>query len=480
MVAYERKEDGTITDEFASDIRALKCAGGTGPGPGGTGTLAAPVISASDGTFLDKVAITWPSVTGATSYEIFRNNADTVTTALSIGVVATNSFDDATADPGVTYFYWVKAVNATSTSAFSNSDSGYASVEIPAIDTLEATKGFSSENNTINTIRLVWTPPVGAQQYDIYRQSSVKLTVSANFLLATKIDGGRVPFDNSATINSGPSPLFLDNGGELVYFDNPPVDDDIYYYWVVSKGNSGTGMSQESNVADGWATGFGNGAASSGEITLSRNSPTTAVQTGAARAWLVLQGSGAGGAGADQLHGGGGGGAGAVIWGEFVIPAGPKPKLRVVYTPNQLDTGRANSQTDGADGTRMDLEFSPDDGVSWSNVMTALPPGGGKYDIAGGGLGGDGATGTKISGLLRSGIRDGHAGLAAIGKKGGRSGNVFGATRTPPTHYGTGNPPTYSDGLGRPAGGGSGALGPGLLFGGKGLSGSVLVFFQTF
>lgn len=68
--------------------------------------------SASDGTFTDKVRITWPGlVTDATNYQITRNTTDLTSGSVQVGQVAggTLTFDDTTAVPGVTYYYFVRA-----------------------------------------------------------------------------------------------------------------------------------------------------------------------------------------------------------------------------------------------------------------------------------------------------------------------------------------------------------------------------------
>jgi hypothetical protein len=100
-----------------------------------SGTLpSAPMgVSASDGTFTDKVRVTWEASSGATSYEVWRHMSDSSGSASKISSPdpTGTSYDDTSATAGTTYYYWVKAVNATGTSSFSLSDSGYCSTNIP-------------------------------------------------------------------------------------------------------------------------------------------------------------------------------------------------------------------------------------------------------------------------------------------------------------------------------------------------------------
>lgn len=85
--------------------------------------LAPTNVQASDNRG-DHVVITWEAVAGADSYSIYRGTVDDFGSATEIatGVLGT-SYNDATATPGVTYFYWVKSVN-TFGSTESGSDTG--------------------------------------------------------------------------------------------------------------------------------------------------------------------------------------------------------------------------------------------------------------------------------------------------------------------------------------------------------------------
>ncbi|MDA3926137.1 MAG: carboxypeptidase regulatory-like domain-containing protein, partial [Kiritimatiellae bacterium] len=84
-------------------------------------------LSATDGTSTDYVTVTWSAATYATSYELWRGTESSSTYAvyLASNITAT-AYQDVTATPGVMYYYWVKAVNAVGTSAFSTTgDDGY-------------------------------------------------------------------------------------------------------------------------------------------------------------------------------------------------------------------------------------------------------------------------------------------------------------------------------------------------------------------
>ncbi|MBS1794185.1 MAG: VCBS repeat-containing protein [Acidobacteria bacterium] len=91
----------------------------------GQGTLAAPTgVSASDGNYAGKVGIYWDTIRGAAQYRVFRNTTNNSASATDVGTTPANFFFDATAVVGQTYYYWVKAENGATVSAFSASDTG--------------------------------------------------------------------------------------------------------------------------------------------------------------------------------------------------------------------------------------------------------------------------------------------------------------------------------------------------------------------
>ena len=88
--------------------------------------LAAPTgLNASDGTYPDKVRLTWNPVPGAQGYVVLRSSTNLSSTAVDFPSVSTTQFDDTTATVGAPYYYWVRAWSAQeSVSPFSAGDSG--------------------------------------------------------------------------------------------------------------------------------------------------------------------------------------------------------------------------------------------------------------------------------------------------------------------------------------------------------------------
>ncbi|HEY0460989.1 MAG TPA: cytochrome c peroxidase [Pyrinomonadaceae bacterium] len=94
-----------------------------------TGGLTAPTgVAASDGNYINKVAVSWDAVRNATNYRILRATTADAAAAVEIGASAAGTFLDTTATPGQTFFYWVRAENAAETSQLSQADQGLRSV----------------------------------------------------------------------------------------------------------------------------------------------------------------------------------------------------------------------------------------------------------------------------------------------------------------------------------------------------------------
>ncbi|MDP2991652.1 MAG: VCBS repeat-containing protein, partial [Kiritimatiellota bacterium] len=84
-------------------------------------------VSASKGTYTDKIRITWNSASNATSYQVWRNTSNVSNSATKFDTEpASATFDDTNVSVGVVYYYWVKSKNTVGASGFSSSDSGYA------------------------------------------------------------------------------------------------------------------------------------------------------------------------------------------------------------------------------------------------------------------------------------------------------------------------------------------------------------------
>jgi fibronectin type 3 domain-containing protein len=154
-------------------------------------------VTASDGTFTDKVNITWTTSSGATSYQVYRAANPTGTKAGPANATATTT-NDTNATSGVTYYYWVKACRGTKCSDFSASDTGWRNLAHP-------TRVQASDGTFTDKVQVTWTAPNGATSYKVYR--------------ATSETGKKIGPINSKTTS---------------YDDSAATTGLTYYYWVVA------------------------------------------------------------------------------------------------------------------------------------------------------------------------------------------------------------------------------------------------------
>ncbi len=176
-----------------------------------------PTLAASDGTATAHVALSWDDVSCETGYVIRRNTVDTYASATALYTNAANAttYNDATADPGQLYYYWVTATNAGGSTA-SDSNAGYKRLAAPA--NVAATDGTSTANVTVT-----WDAVTGANTYHVYR-------------------------DTDAT-PAGATALGPQSSG---YADAAATPGQLYYYWVVASNASSTSTSDWSTANSGY------------------------------------------------------------------------------------------------------------------------------------------------------------------------------------------------------------------------------------
>lgn len=103
------------------------------------------------------VALAWTAVGGASSYKVYRSTTSgSYGAALATGV-GTNSYTDATAVNGTTYFYVVKAFNGSD-----SADSNEATTRPIANFAITSTTSPSS-----TSIQVTWPSPAGGATYDV-------------------------------------------------------------------------------------------------------------------------------------------------------------------------------------------------------------------------------------------------------------------------------------------------------------------------
>ena len=150
---------------YSYSVKAIFTAGTSASSASNTGwqNLPAPsAVTATAGTFANKVVVAWLPVTGVTGYKIFRVGSE-----IAIGSVGSSSltFSDTAATPGTSYEYFVKATSTAGLSEMSTSQSGYRN--LPAPTGVAATDGTS-----VAFVGVTWVAAPGAVEYEIFRSGT--------------------------------------------------------------------------------------------------------------------------------------------------------------------------------------------------------------------------------------------------------------------------------------------------------------------
>ncbi len=99
---------------FSQGVSYVRVSSNAPLGPVQLYTLRVEVLSASlkpvasDGTFTDRVTISWPAIPDATNYRLVRNTINSPGAAETLTTTTATSFEDTTALPGVNYFYFLQ------------------------------------------------------------------------------------------------------------------------------------------------------------------------------------------------------------------------------------------------------------------------------------------------------------------------------------------------------------------------------------
>lgn len=159
---------GTTYFYWVTACNGMGCSGFSSPSA--TGSVAptlGPVTSvAATDTSCDAVQVSWSALPGADSYEVYRNTVDDGGTATSLGSTAMTSFNDNTATPDVTYYYFVQASNTCGAGALSASDAGTASGDgvAPA--------NFTASDNLCDRVSLNWDAVPDGVFYEVFRNTT--------------------------------------------------------------------------------------------------------------------------------------------------------------------------------------------------------------------------------------------------------------------------------------------------------------------
>ena len=161
-------------------------------------------VQASDGSYNDRVAITWDSVSEVDHYELYVNTEDDYSSASLLDTSWSTSYDDYYALGGTYYYYWVKACDTSECSDFSSPDSGYIDLDPPT--SVSATDGTYTYE-----VEVSW------QLYS--RRVSIPVEIWRN--------------DSNNSSGAG----YVDTSYGSPYSDSSAEPGKYYYYWVKACGD---------------------------------------------------------------------------------------------------------------------------------------------------------------------------------------------------------------------------------------------------
>jgi hypothetical protein len=112
---------------------------GSTNGPTWNFTISPPLLNppsnlaASDGAYQDHVALSWSAVSGASKYQLYRNTTNDPATATALAQPTGTTYDDFTATPNTTYYYWAATFNSNGLGNKGTADTGFADTIAPTV-----------------------------------------------------------------------------------------------------------------------------------------------------------------------------------------------------------------------------------------------------------------------------------------------------------------------------------------------------------
>jgi len=189
VAAYNGVREGTQSSYYSATIAPST--------PTGLSTFAASTTS---------ITISWSSVTGATSYYIYRST-DPSGPFTQVGTSTTNSWTNTSISTNTTYYYKVAAYNSGGESPQSSASSGQNNGSAPQT----APANLTTTASTYNSISLSWDPVSSGTitGYYIYRSSSssgvfiyVGTTTATTYTNSSGLSTGTIYFYKVAAYNS--------------------------------------------------------------------------------------------------------------------------------------------------------------------------------------------------------------------------------------------------------------------------------------
>jgi len=196
---------------YTYTVKSVTAAGSSAASVGDVGyrgALEIPTeVAASDGTFTDKISITWIAAYQATGYEILRAGVKIATVGAS-----PLAYDDTTAAIGTVYPYAVRAIRPTGLSALSVANSGWRNVVAPL-------SVVASAGTFTDKIQVSWKATPGATGYAVYRSGTAGVlrtivgNASTTFYDTSALVATVYTYTVKATVAAGASVASVESSG---------------------------------------------------------------------------------------------------------------------------------------------------------------------------------------------------------------------------------------------------------------------------
>ncbi|NBP52065.1 MAG: hypothetical protein EBU70_12990, partial [Actinobacteria bacterium] len=210
------------------------------------GIGAPATVRASNGTFSDRVEVSWTAVPGSTAYKLYRGTAGTPAGAPLV-TTSDLSYVDTTGTAGVLYAYSVVCDTPAGPSRSSTTAGGWRNVSPPS--DVAASDGTFSDR-----VRVTWTPIVATPKYAVYRRLGTQSATRLGVVTGTSFDdrtarpGTLYTYMVRSVVVPGESRDSLPNNGWRLNPNGPNPD--------TPGGGSGGGMPRLASVDP---AGFGGG-----------------------------------------------------------------------------------------------------------------------------------------------------------------------------------------------------------------------------
>lgn len=153
--------------------------------------IPAPTGLAASGATGSTINLTWSAVTGATSYNVYRDGS-------KVGSPTATSYTDSGLAQGSTYSYAVTAVGNGAESAKSAAVQGTTTGTPPI---LNAPAGLAGSSPAVGAVSLTWNVVSGAKSYNVYRNNALVGNVTTNSFSESGLASGTYSYA-VATVNS--------------------------------------------------------------------------------------------------------------------------------------------------------------------------------------------------------------------------------------------------------------------------------------